>query len=86
MTVVTNAFQKKKLARALKMLSRQAYDEREFNIALDILSLAEKFVSHSLISPSEKRSITVSLIEGYELLWIQRRNKPNPDQQELGQG
>ncbi len=86
MTVVTNAFQKKKLARALKMLSRQAYDEREFNIALDILRLAEKFVSHSLISPSEKRSITVSLIEGYELLWIQRRNKPNPDQQELGQG
>ena len=86
MTVVTNAFQKNKLARALKMLSRQAYDEREFNIALDILRLAEKFVSHSLISPSEKRSITVSLIEGYELLWIQRRNKPNPDQQELGQG
>ena len=79
MTVVTNAFQKKKLARALTMLSRQACDEMEFNIALDILRLAEKFVSHSLINTREKRSITVSLIEGYELLWIRRRNKSTPD-------
>lgn len=79
MTVVTNAFQKKKLARALTMLSRQACDEREFNVALDILRLAEKFVSHSLINTREKRSIIVSLIEGYELLWIQRRKNSNSD-------
>ena len=79
MTVVTNAFQKKKLARALTMLSRQACDEREFNVALDILRLAERFVSHSLINTREKRSIIVSLIEGYELLWIQRRKNSNSD-------
>lgn len=79
MTVVTNAFQKKRLARALAVLSQQAYDERDFDTASDILRLAEKFVSHSLITATEKRSIIVSLVEGYELLWTHRRSRSTPD-------
>ena len=80
MTVVTNAFQKKRLAQALAVLSRQACDEKDFDTASDILHLAEKFVSDSLVSASEKRSIIVSLVEGYEMLWAQRRNTPMSDQ------
>ena len=79
MTVVTNAFQKKRLALALAVLSRQACDERDFDTASDILHLTEKFVSHSLITTNEKRSIIVSLVEGYELLWTHRRSRSTPD-------
>ena len=86
MTVVTNAFQKKRLARALTVLSRQACDERDFDTASGILRLTEKFVFHSLLNPNEKRSIIVSLVEGYELLWMQRRNRSISDQREPDQG
>lgn len=78
MTVVTNAFQKRRLARALVVLSQQACDERDFDTASGILLLTEKFVSNSLITAHEKRSIIVSLVRGYELLWTQRNNMPEP--------
>lgn len=78
MTVVTSAFQKKRLARALVVLSQRACDEKDFDTASGILRLTEKFISSSLIPAHEKRSIIASLVEGYELLWTQRNNMPAP--------
>lgn len=78
MTVVTNAFHKRRLARALVVLSQRACDERDFETASGILLLTEKFVLNSLTTGHEKRSIIVSLVRGYELLWTQRNDMPEP--------
>ena len=74
MTVVTNSFQKRKLAKLMIQLSQRACDERDFDIALRILRLTETFVSSSMIGCSEKRPVIVLLVAGYELLWT-RRNR-----------
>lgn len=80
MTVVISAFQKRRLAKALIMLSKQACDEKDFAVASSILHITERFVLSSFIDLNEKRSIIVSLVEGYELLWSQRNSKLAPEQ------
>ena len=75
MTVVTLAFQKKKLAIVLVLLSKRACDEKDFTTAARILHIIEDFVIKSSISSKEKRLIITSLVEGYELLWTQRNDK-----------
>ena len=72
MTVLTNAFQKKRLARVLVMLSKQACDASDFETAYSILNLAEDFMSKSLIPLREKRSMILLMIEAYEMLWIRQ--------------
>ncbi len=74
MTVVTNSFQKRKLAKLMIQLSQRACDEHDFDVALRMLCLTETFVSNSMIGSSERRPVIVLLVAGYELLWT-RRNR-----------
>ena len=72
MTVVTNSFQRRRLAKLLIMLSQRACDEQDFEIASNILRLAETFMLRSMISSTEKRPIITLLVAGHELLWTRR--------------
>ena len=80
MTVVTNSFQRRRLAKLLILLSQRACDERDFEVASSILCLAETFVLRSMISSIEKRPIITLLVAGHELLWTRRQRGLMPVQ------
>ena len=84
MTVVTNSFQRKRLAKLLILLSQRACDEQDFEIASSILRLAETFVLRSMVSSTEKRPIITLLVAGHELLWTQRHRGLVPVQAGAG--
>ncbi len=74
MTVVTNSFQRKRLAKLLILLSQRVCDQHDFEVASSILRLAETFVLKSMVSPAEKRPIIKLLVAGHELLWTRRHH------------